>query len=245
MKNPQRLGEIEVIQERGSYLARLKSGELIALSALDAMVLRAADGTRDIQSILAVAQDADHAATRESVFMSLDRLADVGLLTARATPPGHGSRTTRRDLMRLVGTAAACAVVSAPVASAFGQDSEARRRGEVAFKLDSDAYERVPQERYHKQEYRAAEETVKTERRDVIEAEQNLNSAERRVRAAEREYKRNPRQPSEQHHKAAERDLELAARVAEKERKEFDAARARAVELRNKYQVEASDDAIQ
>lgn len=220
----------------------LPAGDEIQLHGLDAMVLAAANGSNDLATILdLVRRDLDPSATREMVFASLDRLSDAGLMASRIAPPAGGNATTRRDMLRLVGAAAACAVMT-PAGSAFAQASDILRAGEEHrkdFRAAEEARKLEMQElraaeETAKLEWRASEQTVKVERRDVIDAERNLNALERELSAAERDNKGQPSNSAEETVKKLEREVQLASRVAEQEQKQFAAAETRAAETKEK-----------
>jgi colicin import membrane protein len=220
------------------------SADEAGLQGIDAAVFEAADGSRAIDALLAVVRrDVDVNATRETVFASLDRLADASLLEARVAPPAAGSRTTRRDMMRLVGATAAFAVV-VPAESAFSKAADFVRTGEEHSKNVRAAEEtaklemreaRAAEEKA-KLAWRNAEEVEKVERRDVREADRAVNSAERDLRSAEQKQKRLGTQAAEEDAKRAEKAYQQAQRVAEQEKKQYAVAEERAAEAKQKKQ---------
>ena len=244
MKNPKRNAAIVLQQKAPGLSVSLPSGEAFRIEGVDAAVLQAADGTNDLVALVAaVRRIADPAATRETVFASLDRLADVGLLESRVAPPASGNRTTRRDMMRLVGATAAFAVVG-PAMSAFGAAPDFARTGEEHSKNVRAAEETAKLEMREaraaeqkvKVAWRDAEETQKQERLDVQAAERNLDSAERDLKAAEEKSKRVGTKEAEEYEKRSQKAVEEAKRLAEQENKQYVRAEERAAEAQKKLQ---------
>lgn len=242
-KNPNRKHEL-VLQRNGDAVqVSTPSGEVFHFAGLDALVLEAADGTNDMNALVAlVRREIDPEATRETVFAALDRLADAGLLEGRVAPPAGGNRTTRRDMMRFVGATAAYAVM-VPAGAALAQTADIARTGEEHSKNVRAAEEKHKlalrdaraAEKEAKHTWRAAEETLKTERQDVHQADRDVKQAERDVRAAERKVKRDSSsKEAEEYQKKAESNFKLAQRVAEQEKKQYAVAEERAAEAKQK-----------
>ncbi len=242
MKNPIRYAKITLRRHGKGLGVNLRSDQTIGLEGTDAAVLLAADGTNDIDAIVdVVRRDVDASATRETVFLSLDRLADAGMLESRVTPPAGSNHATRRDMMRLAGAAAAYAVM-APTVSAFAQAKDLARTGEEHSKNVRDAEEGVKQVRRDlrasedkaKLTWRNAEEKVKLTRQDWQEAKRAVRSSGRDVRAAEKEHKRYKTKDAEEQVKGAEKALQEARRLSEQENKLFTVAKKRAGEAKEK-----------
>lgn len=161
-------------------LARLGEGAPLRLRGLDAAVFLAANGARDVPALLeAVRESWNPETTREMVFQSLDDLADRGLIAERAAPPAGPIRSSRRDVVKFLGAAAAYAVVGPARLASGDEDRDLREAEEYAKREERAAEEHKKaeddnqraEEESQKKEERAAEESKKAEQK---EAEQDV-----------------------------------------------------------------------
>ena len=124
-RNPIARTEGVVARELGTGLVVLSAGHVVhRLDVVTAWIWRHADGSRDIDALLAgLRAEANGEADRELVYEALDRLADASLLQERLGPPSGLSR--RIALRRLAGAgaiAALTAVLGVP-RSALGKEA--------------------------------------------------------------------------------------------------------------------------
>lgn len=219
--------------------------EMERLDSLESQVLSLCSGERDAAAIAA----AIGSTSAEAVFAALDRLADLGLIEGRATPPAGGWSQSRRRVLRgaaLLGGLAAglAALPAAAVEPTSAKESEVKapqsnqareqaRKREVA---EEERSKRAEEERT-KQTRRVQESNEKrqhAEEERAKHAEEERNKQSRRVQEADEKKAR----AEEEHKKAAQRrtqeeDQKHAAK-AEQEKKASAEQRRRAEEEKAK-----------
>ena len=164
-----------------SLVVRAPGGAEHRLTPVAAAVWAAADGSRTVDELAAVASDrVGCRVDRETVFTALDGLADAGLLVARVAPPA--GELPRRALLRSAAAglgaiaAGAAFFASARVASAGGEESakEAQQKRDLEHAKDQEQRTKEHAEQQQK-------EDASKEEREKDRAEQQAKESEEKV----------------------------------------------------------------
>jgi len=224
MKIPQRNSDVtfELMNDGTEVLARTAEGTVQHLMALEAAAFLAVDGERDVMALHAQLRAAvDPSISRERVFQALDLLADAGLLAERVSPPAGPFQATRRDIVKLLGAAAAYAVTmpipgaaAAPPAHAeqhqkrAADNAEQAHKGGAAREQEAKSAVRGPAHSEPNRK-RAAEEDEK----QAAEQDQKKAAEQEQKKAAEQDQKKASEQ---QQKKMAEQEQKKAAEQEQK-----------------------------
>ncbi len=163
-------------------------GQTWQLQGLHARVWAAIDVAQSVEALRAhLGQSGGLAVQADQLWAALDDLADLGLLTHRASPPAHEQVSLHRPIGRRAWAVGGLAVAAAPMvfASSVADEQKAKDQHVVAAREERD--------KRSKADARLAEQDIKKSRsgtQDVAAAEQKNKVGAEQAAEAERKKKR-------------------------------------------------------